>query len=98
MLRIWAESSLSAANWGEVTRLVVVLTAGLSACTGYSQTLIPELSPGGTMRLGQTDLAVLELKERRHDLPCTVSLIKPELDWDFTFHAGYQVEVPLLDL
>ena len=49
-----------------------------------------ELKPGGSMRLDQTDLAVLERQESRNDLPCTVSQIKPELDWDFNFHTGYQ--------
>jgi len=50
------------------------------------------------MRLRQTDLAVLERQEPRNDLPCTVSQIKPELEWDFTFHTGYDVGIPLTDL
>jgi len=69
----------------------------LSACTGDGQTLIPELRSGGA-RLRQTDLAVLERGEPRNDLPCTVSQIKPELDWDFTFHSGYRVAIPAADL
>lgn len=78
--------------------LAVALAAGLSMSVGYGQTLIPGLGSRGSMRLRQTDLAVLEQQEPRFDLPCNVSRMKPELDWDFTFHTGYQVRVPVTEL
>jgi len=98
MFRHWAEYSPAPMPSARAARLGVVLALGLSVCSAYGQTLIPGLSPGGTMRLRQTDFAVLELQEPRHDLPCTVSRMKPELDWDFTFHTGYHVELPFAEL
>jgi len=98
MLRDPVEPSRATVLWAMVARLTVVLAAGFAACRGYSQTLVPELSLEGTMRLRQTDFAVLEQQKPRNDLPCTVSRIKPELDWNFTFHTGYEVEVSLGDL
>jgi hypothetical protein len=89
---------LPATAWTRVKRLVLVLAAGISVCAGYGQELISELRPGGRIKLNQTDLEVLERGEPRHDLPCTVSQMKPELDWDFNFHTGYQVKIPLTAL
>ena len=45
-----------------------------------------------------SDIAVLEEEESRKDLPCNVTQIKPELGFDFKFHAGYNVTVPLKEL
>ncbi len=98
MLRNLAHPSRVPARWVMAVRLAIVLATGLSAFKGYGQTLMPESESPGEMRLRQTDFAVLERGEPRNDLPCTVSRIKPELDWDFTFHTGYQVGVPLMDL
>ena len=50
------------------------------------------------MRILNTDAAVMELGERRTDLPCTVSPIKPALGFDLKFHSGYEVSVPLREL
>jgi len=92
-------SSPGASSWAKkALRLAVVLAGGLSVCRGYGQMLLPEWRSGGIMRLRQADFAVLERQQPRNDLPCTVSRIKPELDWDFTFHTGYRVEVPLTNL
>jgi hypothetical protein len=56
-------------------------------------------TPGGVVRLQNTDLAVLEAGDPRKDLPCTVS---PEekgfLGFDLRFHAGYDVSIPLREL
>ena len=82
-----------------IARGFLVFTAGLAcAANGSGQTLIPGLSAGGTMRLFQTDLAVLESQQPRHDLPCVVTAAKPELDFDFMFHTGYEVQVPFREL
>jgi hypothetical protein len=98
MPRSQARPSDSTSRWIGLARLAVFLAAGLSVSGCYGQTLIPELKSGGAMRIRQTDLAVLERQESRSDLQCTVSRIKPELDWDFTFRTGYQVNVQMADL
>jgi hypothetical protein len=69
---------------------VAVAFAGM-AC---SQVLIPGLN-GATPALRHDDLAVLELQERRSELPCTVTPLKPSLGFDFTFHSGYDVLFPM---
>jgi hypothetical protein len=53
---------------------------------------------GRSVRLHNTDLAVLEAGEVRNDLPCTVSPDKPFLGFDLRFHSGYDVAVPLKEL
>ncbi len=85
MIRSWA-------------RRVTVLSAGLCVIGAYGQTVVPQLGSGGTAKLRQTDFTVLELHETRHDLPCTVVPLKPQLDWDFLFHTGYTVHLPLTSL
>jgi hypothetical protein len=50
------------------------------------------------MRLLPTDLAVPESREPWRDLPCVVTTLKPVLGFDFMFHTGYQVEVPIREL
>jgi hypothetical protein len=54
--------------------------------------------PSGLVRIFNTDSAILEAKEPRKDLPCSVSQIKPQLGFDMKFHAGYEVSIPLKDL
>ena len=44
------------------------------------------------------DSAVLEVQEVRKDLPCNVTQVKPALGFDFKFHAGYEVDVPIKEL
>ncbi len=54
--------------------------------------------PGGMVRLLTLDGAILEAREVRKDLPCTVTPIKPVLGFDLKFHSGYEVSVPLKEL
>lgn len=54
--------------------------------------------PGGTVRIFNTDAAILESQEARKDLPCRVTPIKPVLGFDLKFHSGYDVTVPLKEL
>jgi hypothetical protein len=71
----------------------------LLACAALpAQTLIQGSGPGATVRIFNTDAAVLESQDVRKDLPCTVSPVKPTLGFDLKFHAGYEVNVPLRDL
>ncbi|MDX1982500.1 MAG: acetyltransferase [Bryobacteraceae bacterium] len=45
-----------------------------------------------------TDMAVMEMREPRKDLPCTVTPTKTLLGFDLKFHSGYDVTVPLKEL
>jgi len=45
-----------------------------------------------------SDMAVLEAREERKDLPCTLTPSKPVLGFDLKFHAGYEIAVPLREL
>lgn len=49
-------------------------------------------------RLIGSDMAVLESGENRKDLPCTVTPSKPILGFDFKFHAGYDITMPMREL
>jgi hypothetical protein len=53
---------------------------------------------GGPPTLLGSDMAVLEARETRKDLPCTVTPVKPELGFDLRFHAGYEISLPLKEL
>jgi len=53
--------------------------------------------PGGG-RMFNTDVAVMEMREVRKDLPCTVNPSKANLGFDLKFHAGYEVTVPMKEL
>jgi hypothetical protein len=72
-----------------------ILAGGVFAAIASCQALVPGLSIGGNIRPIPDDMAVLELQEPRRDLPCTVKPMKPSLGFDFVFHTGYQVVMPL---
>lgn len=59
---------------------------------------MPVSAPGGGVRLFSSDAAILEARESRKDLPCTVTQIKPQLGFDLKFHSGYEVSFPLKEL
>ena len=50
------------------------------------------------VRIFGSDAAILEARETRKDLPCTVTPNKPLLGFDLKFHSGYDVSIPLKDL
>jgi hypothetical protein len=52
---------------------------------------------GGPSLVG-SDMAVLEAREVRKDLPCTVTPSKPILGFDLKFHSGFDISVPLKEL
>ncbi len=72
--------------------VVVCLTA-----PGVSPAQVPMVGsgPNGIVRIFNTDSAILEMKEPRKDLPCTVTPAKAALGFDLRMHAGYEVSVPL---
>jgi hypothetical protein len=71
---------------------VGILCAGVAL---EAQSLMPGTGPGSVVRILNTDSAVLEAQDVRHDLPCTVTPVKPLLGFDLRFHAGYEVSLPL---
>ncbi len=77
-----------------------LLCLATCTCAGLlrAQTPMAGSGPGGQVRILNTDMAVLELGEKRDDLPCTVIAVKPLLGFDLKFHAGYEVSVPLREL
>ncbi len=68
--------------------------AGWIAPAG-AQSLI-QSEPGRA--LSGTDLAVLEAREPRDDLPCRLTPVKPVVGFDLKFHAGYEVAIPMREL
>jgi hypothetical protein len=63
-----------------------------------AQVLMQASGPGGAVMLFTSDAAILEAREVRKDIPCTVTPVKPVLGFDLKFHAGYDVSIPLKDL
>lgn len=56
------------------------------------------MGAGANVRMFNTDMAVMEMREVRKDLPCTVTPTKTLLGFDLKFHSGYEVTVPLKEL
>ena len=69
-------------------------------CAGIApaQVLIQGSGPASTVRIFNSDAAILESQEARKDLPCVVTPVKPVLGFDMKFHSGYDVTVPLKEL
>ena len=87
-------------RFGSINRpaWALVSFAFLAANVLDAQTLMRGSGPGDTVRIFNTDSAVLEAQDVRKDLPCTVTPIKPTLGFDLRFHGGYEVSIPLSDL
>ena len=66
------------------------------AVPAAAQSLLGGADTSATM--GGTDLAVLESRETRKDLPCSVTPVKPTLGFDLKFHAGYELTLPLKEI
>jgi hypothetical protein len=78
---------------------VILVSVWLLTATGlFAQALMPASGPGGVVSLFTSDAAILEAREVRKDVPCTVAPVKPVLGFDLKFHAGYDVSVPLKEL
>ena len=63
------------------------------ACWASAQTPLT-----GVVRINNSDMAILETRDVRKDLPCTVTPGKPDLGFDLRFHAGFDVTFPLSDI
>src|ERR1022692_3790032 len=76
----------------------ILACAWMAASTCLSaQVLMPPSGPGGAVSLFTSDAAILEAREIRKDVPCSVAPVKPILGFDLRFHAGFDVTVPLKD-
>lgn len=53
---------------------------------------------GQPVRLGNSDMVILESQIVHKDLQCTVTPIDPTLGFDLRFHSGYDVTIPLKEL
>jgi len=79
-------------------KLMITCFVLLACGAARAQSLISSMKPSQPGRLLTSDAAVLDLQEPRNDLTCSVSPSKPELGFDFLFHTGYQVRIPLAEL
>jgi len=81
----------------EVWRLLAAALLAFANPLG-AQVLMPGAAPGRSVRLFNSDAAILEAGETRKDIPCTVTPVKPQLGFDMKFHAGYEIAIPLKEL
>ncbi len=64
----------------------------------HAQSVVHSSGFTNRVNLLSGDSTILDAKERRKDLPCTVTPGKPELGFDLKFHVGYDVSIPMKDL
>jgi len=76
----------------------MLLPAFLLPATCFPQNLMPGLAVGGSVRLLESDAAVLEIEDMKKDLPCAATSIKPLLGFDLRFHTGYDIILPLREI
>lgn len=80
-----------------IARLLGVAFAVCMLPSAPAQTIIRGQSGAPPSLIG-TDLAVLEAREPRKDLPCIVSPNKPLLGFDLRFHGTFDITVPMREL
>lgn len=78
------------------TPLYCIAAVAVACAPAGAQALLAGV--GGSLRMINTDVAVLEAQDVRKDLPCTVNPIKPVVGFDLRFHSGFDVNVPLREL
>ena len=78
---------------GHVIRLAAA--ALLLSTTAWGQNMLRPSLQDGSIRIINSDRAVLSSPERRKDVPCSVFPSKPRLGFDLQFTAGYMATVPL---
>ena len=88
---------ISLSRWASRVKILACAWAATSTFLS-AQILLPASGPGGGVTLIVSDAAILEAREIRKDVPCTVTPVKPVLGFDLKFHAGFDVSVPLKDL
>jgi hypothetical protein len=98
LLSIWESRSREVRNVPNLMKVPELVCVFLPTAILHGQVPMHGSEPGDMVRLLPADSAVLELREPRSDLPCTVKPVKPHLGFDLKFHAGYQVKLPLREL
>jgi hypothetical protein len=83
---------------GPLARVFFLSLTTLCAAELSAQTLIQASGADGVVRLLPGDASVLESREVRKDLSCSVTPVKPTLAFDLRFRAGYEVGIPLKEL
>lgn len=81
-----------------MTQNLTLTLALMVAATAHGQSVMEGSGPGSPPYLLPMDSAILEGREIRKDLPCSVTPISPELGFDLGFHSGYEVAVPVREL
>jgi len=69
--------------------------AGALIAAGVASAQVPM---AGVVRINSSDMAILETRDVRKDLPCNVTPSKPDLGFDLRFHAGFDITLPLSDI
>jgi hypothetical protein len=64
----------------------------------FAQVPIGSLRPDGERHLLPSTAAILDLREAKLSLPCSVKPVRPQLGFDLGFHTGYKVGIRLRDL
>ncbi len=78
---------------GHAIRLTTA--AVLLSTASWGQNMLRPSLQDGSIRIINSDRAVLSSPERRKDVPCSVFPSKPRLGFDLQFRAGYMATVPL---
>ena len=78
---------------GHAIRLTAA--ALLLSTASWGQNMLRPSLQDGSIRIINSDRAVLSSPERRKDVPCSVFPSKPKLGFDLQFTAGYMATVPL---
>ena len=76
-----------------LTRWLLLLGVALATGKIWPQQLF-DAAPGRSLRFHASDSAVLAGSENRKDLDCRVEPLRPRLDFDLKYTAGYVVHVP----
>jgi hypothetical protein len=98
LLRIWESWSGHPGNVPNLMKVPKLVYVFLLTAILHGQVSMHASEPGDMVQLLPADSSVLELREPRSDLPCTVKPVKPHLGFDLKFHSGYQVNIPLREL
>jgi len=75
-----------------LSKVSCLMLFGFSLAPG--QLLMRPSRPGEPIRLLPSDAAILEGRQPRTDLPCEVKPTSPTLEYDLSYHAGYQITIP----
>jgi len=85
-------------HWILSLAVAAVAVTGSLPVRARAQMMMQGSGPGGVVRIFNTDMAILEAREARQDLPCVAVPLRSVLGFDMRFHSGFEVTVPLREL